>query len=81
MSESIEQLNKLEELKDAFDPSSFRLMMAEALVYFFSREVKSKTEIMNRTNKVLKKMNAEPISMGFVRNKLHKREGKKNESK
>ena len=76
MSESIKQLQKLEEIRDAFDPNSFRLMMAEALIYFFSREVESKTEIMNRTNRVLKTMHAEPISMGFVRNKIYKRVGK-----
>ncbi len=69
----MEYIEPLEKIRHQFRPSSYRFMIAESLVYYFSSRDSSLTIIQNNTNRVLRYSNIEPVSLGFVRNVLGRR--------
>ncbi|MDG0062108.1 hypothetical protein [Priestia sp. P5] len=69
----MEYIEPLEKIRHQFRPSSYRFMIAESLVYYFSSRDSSLTIIQNNTNRVLRHYNIAPVSLGFVRNVLGRR--------
>lgn len=66
----MEYIEPLEKIRHQFRPSSYRFIIAESLVYYFSSRDSSLTVIQNNTNRVLRYYNIDEISLGFVRNVL-----------
>lgn len=69
----MEYIEPLEKIRHQFRPSSYRFMIAESLVYYFSSKDSSLTIIQNNTNRILRHYKIDEISLGFVRNVLGRR--------
>lgn len=71
----VEYIEPLEKIRHQFRPSSYRFILAESLVYYFSARNSSLTVIHNNTNRVLRHYKIDEVSLGFVRNVLRKQGG------
>lgn len=63
-------LQLLEKLRSQLRPSTYRFLLAELTVHYFSRSNYTLTMIKTKTNQVLGNHKVDSISLGFVRNVL-----------